>query len=170
MRTRVALVCASTLLLAFLLQVSFLARLGLPGATPDLVVVTLVALALAYGPLTGVLSGFGAGMLVDLAPPADGPIGFAALVYLVIGAAAGAAVDPRDRTVPVLAGIVALSAGGAVLATAALDALVGSDRVVWSEVPAVALSSAAYAVLVAPLVLLAVRWLAMKVTRDAVVG
>lgn len=170
MRTRVVIVCTASLLLAFLLQVSLLARLGLPGATPDLVVVTTVALALAYGPLTGAVCGFGAGMLIDLAPPSDGPIGFAALVLLVVGVAAGGAVDPRDRTVPVLAAIVALSAGGTVLATAALDALVGSERVVWSQVPAVALSSALYAVLLAPIVVPGIRWIGMRLTRDALVG
>ncbi|MCX8526745.1 MAG: hypothetical protein ORN20_01230, partial [Candidatus Nanopelagicales bacterium] len=55
---------AVTLSIAVIVQVTLLTRLGLPGATPDLVVVTVVALALALGRLPGAIAGFGAGVLV----------------------------------------------------------------------------------------------------------
>lgn len=167
MRTRQAIVCAGLLLVAFLLQVTLLARLGIPGATPDLLLVTVIALALAYGPMAGALCGFGAGLLVDLAPPGSGPVGIAALLGMAVGVVAGAAIDPRDRTVPLLAGVVALSAGGVVLATAGLESLLGTGRVSWPAVPGLTLSAMAYAVLLAPLVIPAVAWLARRLTADA---
>ena len=170
MRLRQILLCSGLLLAAYLVQMTLLTRLPIPGATPDLVVVTVVALALAYGPVTGAVCGFGIGLVVDAAPPSDGPIGIAALLYLVVGAVTGAVVDPRDRTVPLLSGIVGLAAGGVALATAGLSALLGSDRVVWSTVPGIVLSSLAYAVILAPFVIPGVDWLVRRVTVELAVN
>ena len=85
--------------------------------------------------------------------------GVNAAVYVTIGVITGLAVHPRDRTVAVMAGIVGLSAAGAVIATAALDAILGSPRIVWEQIPALALTSALYAVILAPLVILGVAWI-----------
>jgi rod shape-determining protein MreD len=155
---------------AVIVQLTLLSRLGLPGATPDLVVVTIVAIALALGPTQGAVAGFVAGVLVDLAPPGDSLLGVNAIVYVAIGYVTGIVIDPRDRTVPILIGIVGLSAGAAVLATSALDTLLGSNRVQWDAVAGMALSSALYAVILAPLAILGVNWLAARVTPDAVVA
>jgi hypothetical protein len=46
-------------------QVSILAGLPLPGGTADLVLLVLIGIALARGPQTGALAGFGAGLVVD---------------------------------------------------------------------------------------------------------
>lgn len=167
---RVIALVGGLVLLAVIVELTLLSRLGLPGATPDLVVVTIVALALALGPVPGAAAGFTAGVLLDLAPPGDTVMGVSALVYLGIGFVTGLVVDPRDRTVPLLIGLVGLSAGAAVLLTALLDALLGSSRVVWEQVPALALSSVLYAVILAPLVVLGVAWLAHRVTPDSVVA
>ena len=155
---------------AVIVEVTLLSRLGLPGATPDLVVVTVVAIALALGPVPGAVSGFAAGVLLDLAPPADGVLGVSALVYLAIGYVSGLVIDPRDRTVPILVGLVGLAAGAAVLLTAALDTLLGSARVSWEAVPALALSGALYGVILAPLVILGVTWLVQRIAPDALVA
>jgi rod shape-determining protein MreD len=155
---------------AVIVQLTLLSRLGLPGATPDLVVVTIVAIALALGPTQGAVAGFVGGVLVDLAPPGDSLLGVNAIVYVAIGYLTGIVIDPRDRTVPILIGIVGLSAGAAVLATSALDTLLGSDRVQWDAVAGMALSSALYAVILAPLAILGVSWLAARITPDAVVA
>ena len=64
------------------------------------------------------------------APPADTPIGVNALVYLVIGYVTGFIIDPRDRTVPLLMGIVGLSAGAATLAVAAIDSVIRARIVI----------------------------------------
>ena len=166
---RQILVIGSLVLVAVIVEVTLLSRLGLPGATPDLVVVTVVAIALAMGPTQGAVAGFSAGVLLDLAPPSATVLGVNAIVYLAIGYVTGFVIDPRDRTVPILMGIVGLSAAAAVLATAALDSLLGSDRVAWSEVPGMVLSSALYAVILAPAVVLGVAWLVRKATPEALV-
>lgn len=155
------------LVAAVVLEVTLLSRLGLPGATPDLVVVTIVAIALALGPTRGAVAGFLGGVLLDLAPPADTPIGVNALVYLVIGYVTGFIIDPRDRTVPLLMGIVGLSAGAATLAVAAIDSVLG-DRIEWGQIPQLTLTSALYAVALAPLVVPGVAWLARRIAPDAV--
>ena len=170
MRVRQVLLCAGLLLVAYLVQMTLLTRLPIPGATPDLVVVTVVALALAYGPMTGAACGFAIGIVVDAAPPSDGPIGVAALLYLGVGAVTGAVVDPRDRTVPIISGIVGLAAGAVALATAGLSALLGSDRVVWSTVPGVVLTSIVYAVILAPFVVPGVDWLVRRLTVELAVN
>lgn len=169
MAWRQALIIGGLLLVAVIVQVTLLSRLGLPGATPDLVVVTVVAIALAMGPTQGAIAGFTAGVLVDLAPPADTLLGVNAIVYLVIGFVTGFVIDPRDRTVPLLMGLVGLAAGAAVIATAALDTLLGSDRVSWEGVPGLALSSALYAVILAPPVILFVAWLVRRATPEVLV-
>lgn len=170
MRLRQVLLCSGLLLAAALIQATLLSRLPIPGATPDLVVVTLVALALAYGPMTGAICGFAAGLLLDASPPSVGAIGVSALIYLVIGAVTGAVVDPRDRTVIVLSGIVGLAAGGAALATAIFDTVLGSDGVVWSSVPLVVLTSSLYAVILAPFVVPGVDWLVRRMTVELAVN
>ncbi len=166
---RQALIIGSLVLFALITELTLLSRLGLPGATPDLLVVTVVAIALAMGPTQGAVAGFTAGVLIDLAPPADSVLGVNAIVYLVIGYITGFVVDPRDRTVPIMMGIVGLAAGGATLATAALDTLLGSGRVSWEDVPGLALSSALYAVILAPLVILGVSWLVRRATPEVLV-
>lgn len=160
---RQALVIGLVIVVADLVQSALLSRLGIPGATPDLLVVAVVALALALGPIQGAVAGFLAGAIVDISPPSDTPLGVNSLVYLVIGFATGFVIDPRDRIVWVSMGLVGLSTSGAALATASIDALLGSPRVIWSEVPAVVLSSALYGVLLAPIVLPAVAWLAARI-------
>lgn len=166
---RQILVVGSLVLAAVIVEVTLLSRLGLPGATPDLVVVTVVAIALAMGPTQGAVAGFSAGVLLDLAPPSATVLGVNAIVYLVIGYVTGFVIDPRDRTVPILMGIVGLAAAAAALATAAFDTLLGSDRVAWSEVPGMVLSSALYAVILAPAVVLGVAWLVRKATPEVLV-
>ena len=61
----------------------------LPGATPDLVLLVVVALALADGPGFGCAVGFAGGLLLDLVPPADGTVGRWALVLTLVGWLAG---------------------------------------------------------------------------------
>ena len=136
---RQAIIIGTFVLAAVLIEVTLLSRLGIPGATPDLVVVTVVAIALTMGPVQGAVSGFVAGVLLDLAPPGDTLIGVNALVYVGIGFVTGVAVDPRDRTIPVMMGMVGLSTGAAVLLIAGLDTMLGSDRVDWEQIPVLTL-------------------------------
>ncbi|NEE52067.1 rod shape-determining protein MreD, partial [Streptomyces sp. SID8455] len=89
MRINRTLLSIALVVVALVVQVSVLARLQLPGAVPDLLLLTVLGLAFVYGPVSGSLIGFGAGLLADLAPPADHAAGRYALVLCVIGYLAG---------------------------------------------------------------------------------
>ena len=89
MRVNRILLSSSLIAVALVIQVSVLARLHLPGAVPDLLLLVVLGLALVYGHVGGALVGFAAGLLADLAPPADHAAGRYALVLCVIGYLAG---------------------------------------------------------------------------------
>ena len=168
MRLRQVLVCATVLLLAAMIQLTLLARLQIPGSTPDLVVVSVVALGLAYGPVPGAVAGFWAGLILGMSPPADGILGILALIYLVVGYLSGSMISPRDRTLPLVLALVGMSTGGAALANVTLTGIFGGERVIWDQVPAVVLSSVFYGVLLTPVIVPLVGWLKSKVTPELV--
>lgn len=168
-KARQAMIIGSAVFIAVIVQLTLLSRLGLPGATPDLVVVTVVALALAYGPLPGAIAGFSAGILLGLAPPFDGILGVQAFILTIVGLITGAVVDPRDRSVPVIMGMVGLSTGGVVLLNALVLTVLSGDRVVWETVPGLALTSALYGLILAPLVVPGIGRIVRSLTPEVAV-
>ena len=74
---------------ALVLQASLFSHLAVQGVVPDLVLLVVVAAGLAFGSEQGLVLGFGAGLLLDLAPPADHVAGRWALALLVVGYVAG---------------------------------------------------------------------------------
>ncbi len=74
---------AALLFVAAVVQVSILAQLHVLGAVPDLLLVTLVALALLRGSVPGAVGGFFAGLLVDTA--SLGELGLTSLVLTLAG-------------------------------------------------------------------------------------
>src|SRR3954464_13528093 len=97
MRVNRILLSAPLVVVALVIQVSVLARLHLPGAVPDLLLLTVLGLAMVYGHVAGALIGFGAGLLAELAPPADHAAGRYALVLCVLGYLAGLAKPESGR-------------------------------------------------------------------------
>ena len=88
---------------AVVLQTSILSSLEFGGATPDLLLVTLVAIALLRGAITGAAVGFAAGLLIDTAPLAR--LGETSLLLTIAGYWNGryGETTGRDRThAPVL--------------------------------------------------------------------
>ena len=86
---RLIISCA-VVAVALLAQLTFVNRLALPGGTgPDLVLLAVVALALTGGPIPGMLTGFLAGLALDVAPPASHTIGQYALVFCLVGYGCG---------------------------------------------------------------------------------
>jgi rod shape-determining protein MreD len=73
----------AVLFLAAVLQVTILAAVDPFGGTPDLLLVTLVAVALLRGPLYGAGGGFFAGLIVDTAMLET--LGFTSLLLTVAG-------------------------------------------------------------------------------------
>jgi rod shape-determining protein MreD len=68
---------------ATILQVTIVASIGFLGGSPDLVLVTLVAVALTQGSIFGAVSGFWAGLLIDIARL--GTLGFTSLLLTLAG-------------------------------------------------------------------------------------
>lgn len=135
------------------LQVSVLARLPLPGATPDLVLVVVGAWALRRGSVEGAIVGFAAGLTLDLAPPSDGPLGLSALVLTIIGYLVGLAADDAQRSAITPLVIMALASVLSLVLWATLAVLVGDERVTWAALGGQLLSQVLYTVVLTPFVL-----------------
>ena len=156
------------LLLAELIQRSLLADLKLPGATPDPVLVVVVAVALSSGPMTGLLTGFAGGLLEDLAPPSLGVLGLSAAVLAVIGRVCGGLRADARRSAVLPLAIVTAAAMVQVLAYSALATLLGSNRVTISGTVVNATTAAIYAAVMAPLLLPGTNWLLLRTIPRAV--
>ncbi|WP_134764926.1 rod shape-determining protein MreD [Nocardioides sp. 1609] len=74
---------------ALVLQTTVFPHLAWHGVGPNVVLLVVVAAGLARGAHFGMVLGFGAGLLLDLAPPADHAAGRWALALLVVGHVAG---------------------------------------------------------------------------------
>jgi rod shape-determining protein MreD len=74
---------AALLFIAAILQVSIFAEVHVLGGVPDLLLVTLVAVALLRGTIVGAAGGFFAGLLVDTATL--GQLGLTSLVLTIAG-------------------------------------------------------------------------------------
>jgi rod shape-determining protein MreD len=79
---------------ALVLQASAFPHLAVDGVVPDLVLLVVVAAGLAHGSEQGMVLGFGSGLLLDLAPPADHYAGRWALALMVVGYVAGRLASP----------------------------------------------------------------------------
>ena len=71
------------LFLAVVLQISIFSEVDILGGRPDLLLVTLVMVALLRGTIFGATAGFGAGLLYDMGT--FGTLGFIALLYTLAG-------------------------------------------------------------------------------------
>ena len=148
-----------------IVQLTIVDRIAFPGgAGPNLVLLAVAALALAGGPMTGVLTGFWAGLALDVAPPGSHFVGQDALVFCLIGYACGllaedSSGDPAaDQGHTALFEIVVTAAGavcGEALA-ALLGVMLSDPRVTWPAIRNVLPAAVAYDVLLCPFVLYAV--------------
>lgn len=168
MRLNRMLLSATLVVVALVIQVSVLARLQLPGAVPDLLLLTVVALALVYGHVGGAFIGFGAGLLADLAPPADHAAGRYALVLCVIGYAVGLA-KPENGRIRSVAGpmlVVVAAAIGSTLLYAGVGSLVGDTAARHVGLGGLLFSAAVYDLLLAPFTVPFIMALARRAEND----
>ena len=160
MRALISFVVAAV---AVVFQVTIVDRIAFPGgAGPDLVLLTVAALALAGGPLIGALTGFWAGLALDVAPPGSHFAGQNALVFCLVGYACGLLSDEAspdaDQGHTALFEILVTAAGavcGEALAVL-LGVMLSDPRVTWPAVTRVLPVAVAYDVLLCPFVLYAV--------------
>ncbi len=145
---------------AVVLQVTVVAGLPLPGSPPDLVLLLVLAVGLVAGPLPGMLTGFSAGLLADLL--GDAELGRLALVHLLAGYCAGA----LTGRVPGRAGasrafvVVGLLAPAELLLSAAQGLLLDDSRASLAALGAAVTTSVPYDLVLTPVVVPAVAWLA----------
>jgi len=168
MRVNRILLSVPLVVVALVIQVSVLARLHLPGAVPDLLLLTVLGLALVYGHVGGALVGFAAGLLADLAPPADHAAGRYALVLCVIGYLAGLAKPENGRlksaTGPMV--VVVAAAIGSTLLYAGVGALVGDTAARHVGLASLLFTAALYDLLLAPFVVPGIMALARRAEND----
>jgi len=145
------------------LQLTIVNRIAFPGgAGPDLVLLVVAALALAGGPMAGVLTGFLAGLALDVAPPGSHFTGQYALVFCLVGYFCGLLADDgsgdAEQGHTALFEIVVVAAGAvcgeALLAL--LGVMLSDPRVTWPAITNVLPAAVAYNVLLCPFVLYAV--------------
>ena len=84
-----ALVAAAAVAVALVLQVSFFPHLAWDGIVPNVCLLVVVGAALTRGPQFAAVLGFAAGVVIDLAPPADHIAGRWALALVLVGYLAG---------------------------------------------------------------------------------
>ena len=147
-------VLALVLVVLAIAQVSLVNFLPTPWAVPDLVVVAVLAIAIARGPQVGGLVGAGAGLILDLIPPAAGPLGGWMLVLALAGAVMGRVAETYQPGPFSAMLLLAIGAGAVVVARAAVLWFAG-----WSvdvSVLGAALASSLWALVLAPLALLLV--------------
>ncbi len=148
-----AVVAAVAVALALVLQVSVFGPLAWEGVVPNLCLLVVVAGALTRGPQFAMVLGFGAGLLLDLAPPADHVAGRWALALLLVGYLVGR-VRPESR--PTATTVVATVAAASFVGTSvfALSGVVLADPVLGvGETLSVLAVSLVWDVLLTPFVL-----------------
>lgn len=168
MRFNRLLLSTTLVIVALVVQVCVLARLQLPGAVPDLVLLTVVGLALVYGHVGGAFIGFGAGLLADLAPPADHAAGRYALVLCVVGYLVGLAKPDngqlRSAFGPMV--VVVAAAIGSTLLYAGVGALVGDTAARHVGIGSLLFTAALYDLLLAPFTVPFIIALARRADND----
>ncbi|MFR9674785.1 rod shape-determining protein MreD [Streptomyces sp. TR06-5] len=168
MRANRILLSTAFVLLALIVQVGILARLQLPGAVPDLLLLTVLGLAMVYGPTGGALVGFGAGLLADLAPPADHAVGRYAMVLCIVGYLAGLTKPEngqhRSATLPMA--VVGGAAVGSTLLYAGVGALVGDSPALNTGIGGLLLTAILYNLLLAPFTVPLIMAAARRTARD----
>jgi len=84
-----ALVAFCVVALAVVLQVTLFPHIAWDGVVPNLALLVVVGAALVRGPQFAAVLGFAAGVVIDLAPPADHIAGRWALALVLVGYLAG---------------------------------------------------------------------------------
>lgn len=179
---RLVVVLLATLT-ALLVQVTVLPHfaweVGGLGVVPDVVLLVVVATALATDTRYGTLTGFFAGLLLDLAPPADHVAGRWALALMVVGYVVGRLAHDNTADVgrleldgtrrPPVGLVVAAAAGGSFVGTSvfALSGLfLGDSAASVGDLLEVALVALVLDSLAALLVVPATYWLFRRLGRD----
>jgi rod shape-determining protein MreD len=147
--------CAALPLVVVLLQVMLVDRLPLPGGiAPDVVLVVVVAIALTHGPITGTVTGFFAGLELDLVPPGGHVIGESAVILCLLGYACGRLGGWLQRSAPRLLAAALIGVGAGEMLQAAAGLIASDPGVTLTAVRQVLPVAVLYDVLICPVILL----------------
>lgn len=146
------LYAAVLIVVALVLQVSVLARLDLPGAVPDLLLLVVIGMAMTYGPTAGCSIGFAAGLCADLAPPADHAAGRYAFVLCVAGYIAGMFSMRNSKSALTPIAVVIALAAVTTLLYVGVGTLVGDASATDSGLGRLLVTAVVYDALLAPFV------------------
>jgi rod shape-determining protein MreD len=153
MRAVRVVVAGALVVIALVLQVAVFPHLAWQGIVPNFCLLVVVAAALVRGPGFAATLGFFAGLMLDLAPPADHVAGRWALALVLVGYVAGLM---RQDTRPSAMTVVATVAASSFVGTSvyALSGVVLGDTVAGSgDVLRVIVVALLWDVLLTPLVL-----------------
>ncbi len=96
------------IVLTVTLQISTFSHFAIEGVVPDLALLLVIAAALVRGPDYAALVGFCAGLVLDLAPPADHTAGRWALSLVIVGYLTGLV---KGESTHALSTVVTVAAG-----------------------------------------------------------
>jgi rod shape-determining protein MreD len=156
MRSLRVAVASVLVVVALVLQVAIFPHLAWEGIVPNFCLLVVVAAALVRGPSFAATLGFFAGLMLDLAPPADHVAGRWALALVVVGFVAGLMrQDTRASATTIVATVAVSSFVGT--SVYALSGIVLGDAVGdFGDVLRVIVVALMWDVLLTPLVLPAV--------------
>jgi rod shape-determining protein MreD len=135
---------SALILVAAIVQVSIFAPVAILGGTPDVLLVTLVCVALLRGSIVGAVAGFAGGLIVDVATL--GTLGVTALLLTVAGYWAGRYGETtgrdRVRAVPLAVAVITIlvTIGGLGLHYMLGDSVSAHRALVTTLLPTVALN------------------------------
>jgi len=150
------LTTAGLVALALVLQVSFFPHFAWHGVVPNLCLLVVVAAALVRGAESAAVLGFVAGLMLDLAPPADHVAGRWALALVVVGYVAGRMRPEPTSATPSVQAVLGTVAASSFVGTSvyALTGLVLRDPPVGvGELLPVVLAGVAWDLLLTPFVM-----------------
>ncbi len=155
---------AVSIVTALLLQVTVIGRLPLPGVAPDLVLVLVVAFALAEGPMSGLVTGWVAGLLSDALAAHE--LGRLALAFAVAGYVTGMLQDETERSTLQPFGAVALGALLALGTYLSVGILLGDPSVTLHALSRSLVSAVPYDVVLTPFIVPLVAGLVRRLDPD----
>lgn len=165
---RRGLLLGLVMLTGLLIETTLLGGLTLGGTQPELVLLIVIALAMAEGPMTGAVAGFVGGFFTDML--LNLPKGMSSLVFTAVGYTVGSLREHYEATTAWLTIVVAgLATAVGVIGYGAVSVLFGRVGLVPGEVLRHAGLSAVYSMLLAPFVLPGIRRLSERLRPRKVV-
>ncbi|MEN9710648.1 MAG: hypothetical protein RL441_640 [Actinomycetota bacterium] len=155
---------ALALVVAAVMESTWLTLIGLPGAVPPLMLMAVLGLALRRSPANAAVVGFFAGLLMDVIPPSTTPMGVSAGAFAIV-AFVVAGLKPYIEGSPALP--LAAASGAAVAAIVIrlfIAVTTGVSQNLTDNLFGNLITSAVYAPLLAVAVFPAVQWFDRFVT------